>query len=229
MGRLLGMLGALFAYLCVGTVVALAIVVGYAVAHGYVDATKFERITDVVRGIEETPKAIEKQTKPTEPSEEPSFDEIERQRGIRARNIELREKSVENSLERVRFEQDRLSTDLNRYSALKGEITRLLDGKTDEAVKAGRESVRELWETIKPKQAREQILRMFDAGETNEVVAIMSSLGINKRAKIIAEFKGEDDAKKLDEILRLMRQGIPQVLPINQARDELNKFNSKAP
>jgi len=227
MGRIVGALAALFAYLCTGTVIAATIIVGYAIAHGSLDQPKIARIVDLVRGIDDAPPAAAPATKPPEPTEEPSFEKIEEYRGIRARNLELREKAVENSLERVRFEQDRLSADLNRYSALKGEITRLLEGKNDEAIKAGRETVRELWENIKPKQAREQVVRMMDEGETNEVVAILSSLTTNKRAKIIAEFKGDEDAKKLDEIIRLMRQGIPQVLPIKQAQEELNRFNAK--
>ena len=52
MGRLFGILGSLFVYLCVGTVVALALILAYAATHGYLDRDKLARMADVARGIE---------------------------------------------------------------------------------------------------------------------------------------------------------------------------------
>jgi hypothetical protein len=227
MGRLPGLLGSSLVYLCIGTVIAEGIVVAYVWTHGYLDQEKVARMADIARGIEVTPARAEQTAKSAEAPEQPSFEEIERRRGIKARHLELREQSVQNGLERIRFEQRKLTDEKDRYELLKNSFEKVLSEKKDSVVLAGRENVRLIWENIKSKQAKEQILQMIEVGEVNEVVSILSSISIAKRAKIISEFKTEEEAKKLDEILRLIRQGSPDVQPIDQAREELKKFNPK--
>ena len=75
----------------------------------------------------------------------------------------------------------------------------------------GHENVRSIWENIKPKQAKEQILKMIEADEIKDVVTIFSAIPITKRAKIVAEFKSPEETKKLDDILRLIREGVAEV------------------
>jgi hypothetical protein len=58
-------------------------------------------------------------------------------------------------------------------------------------------------------------------------VAILNAMPITKRAKIIGEFKTDDDNKKLDEILNLIRQGMPDEKVINNAQQQLNQVASK--
>ena len=80
-------------------------------------------------------------------------------------------------------------------------------------VKKGQEDVRLIWENIKPKLAKELILKMIDADEKEQVVVILSAMPINKQSKIVSEFKSEDEQKKLDEIMRLIRQGPTKIAP----------------
>jgi hypothetical protein len=230
MGRLLGIFGSLFVYLCVATVIALAIVVGYAATHGYLDKDKLSRIADVARGIEVAAAPVEQAKKQTESPDQPSFDDIERHRGIKARNLELRELAVQSGMERIRFEQKKLSDYSDRYELLRKAFNEpVLNVDRANAVKEGQDKIRSIWETMKPKQVKDQILQMIDEGEMKEVVTILSSVATNKQAKIIAEFKTEDEVKKLDEILRLIRHGVPDVLRIDDAREQLKQFNPKKP
>ena len=128
-------------------------------------------------------------------------------------------------MDRVRFEQRKLTDERGEYDRLKKGFEEFLTDKKNKVVLAGRENIQLIWENIKPKQAKEEILQMIESGEQNEVVAIMSGISIAKRARIIGEFKTEEESKKLAEILRLIRQGVPDVLSIDQTRDELKKFN----
>ena len=52
-----------------------------------------------------------------------------------------------------------------------------------------------IWENIKPKQAKEQILQMIDSNEQDAVVAILTKMSISKQAKIIGEFKTPEESK----------------------------------
>jgi len=225
MGRLLTAGGALLAYLCVATVLTAAVVGGYLWTHGYMDKEKLDRIVAVARGVDLAPQAVEQVAKTPQAAEQPSLDEVERQRAIQTRQLELREQAIGSGLDRVRFEQRKLTDERADYDRLKKGFEEVLNDKKNKAVVAGRENIQLIWENIKPKQAKEEMLQMIDSGEENEVVAIMSGISIAKRARIIGEFKTEEESKKLGEILRLIRQGVPEVLSIDQTRDELKKFN----
>ncbi len=229
MGRLAGSVGSLLVYLCLGTVLAGAIVVGYAAMHGYLDKEKVQKMLEVARGEEvalaPTAKA---DAKPAEPPEQASFEDIERSRGIKARNLEMREQAVSTSLERIRFEQQKLTGDLERIDGIEKSIKSTLNIKIDKAKEKGLQNAQAIVEAMPPKMAKDRLLQMMDNNETNEVIMLLSTLSSSKRAKIINEIKTDEEGKKLDEILRLMRRGMPDILPINQARDEFNKFNPKA-
>jgi len=235
MGRLLGRIGGGLAVLCVATVFSLTLIAGYLWTHGYLDNEKMARMLAVAQGIESAPLAAtqadsgnaDKAAPPADPGEQPSFEDIERLRGIKARDLELREGAVQNGLERVRFEQRKLADELDRYQRLRTSFEGVLQEAHDKTRLAGRDNIRLIWENIKPKQAKDQILQMIDDGQQNEVVAILSGISINKRAKIIMEFKTEDEVKKLSELLRLIREGVPDILTIDQAREELKTFNPK--
>jgi hypothetical protein len=230
MGRLLGILSTLFVFLCVGTVIALAIIMGYAATHGYLDKEKLLRIADVARGIEFAAPPLEQANKQAESPDQPSFDDIERHRGIKARNLELREAAVQNGMDRIRFEQKKLEDQVSRYDLLRKAFNdKVLDVDKAKAIKEGQDKIRSIWENMKPKQVKDQILQMIDGGEMTEVVSILSSVATNKQSKIIAEFKTDDEIKKLDEILRLIRHGVPDVLPIDDARERLKQFGPKSP
>lgn len=228
MGRLFGILGSLLVYVCVGTVVAAAIVAGYAATHGYLTKERIARMADVARGIEAAPAPIQQASKEVEPADQPSFEDIERHRGIKARNLELRELAIEDGMKRIYFEQKKLNESYDRYKLLRDSFNQaVLDVDKNRAIKEGQDKIRQIWENMKPRQVKDQILQMIDDGEMNEVVSILSSVNTNKQAKIITEFKTDDETKKLDEILRLIRHGVPDVLPIDEARDKLNQFVPK--
>lgn len=225
MGRLIGAAAGLLVYFCVATVLTAAIVVGYFFTHGYLDQEKLSRIIAVARGAELAAPAVEQTAKTPQAGEQQSLDEVERQRAVQSRLIELREQAIDANLDRVRFEQRKLSNERSQYELLQKGFTEVLDEKRNKAILAGRENMQLIWENIKPKQAKEEILQMIDSGEKNEVVAILSGISITKRARIIGEFKTAEEAAKLEEILRLIREGIPDVLPIDETREELKKFN----
>ena len=140
----------------------------------------------------------------------------------------MREQAVSTGLERIRFEQQQLDGQEQRINGLEKSIKSTLNIKLDKAKEKGLLDTQAMIEAMPPKMAKERLLQMMDASETNDVITLLSSMDSSKRAKIIAEMKTDEDGKKLDEILRLMRQGMPDILPINQARDEFNKFSPKS-
>jgi len=158
-------------------------------------------------------------------AEAPSFDEIEHQRAINSRHLELREQAIQSERERLRFEQRLVSEQRADYDRLLSAFEKRLGEMKGGQLALGRENVRLIWENIKPKQAKEQILEMVEAGESPEVVSILSAMPIGKRAKIVSEFKSEEETKKLSEIMTLIRQGVPDIGPIDETQAQLERFD----
>jgi hypothetical protein len=224
MGKLIGMLVTLATYFCVATILAATVSLGYLRLQGTVTDDKVQKILAVLRGEElesaNSEKPLDKQD--ADP-EQPSYEDREQSRDLRARNLELREQALNSRLDLVRSEQRTLAIDRDRHERLKTAFKDQLASLRDVTLSSGRENVRLIWENIKPKQAKEQILQMLTAGEINEVVAILSAMPIDKRAKIVSEFKTADDATKLDEILRLIREGVPEANLIDKTLNQITQ------
>jgi hypothetical protein len=225
MGRVFGMIAALVVYLSVATVLAAGAGLVYLRASGKLDEQKLARIVALVQGLEqtETPSDAGGEANKNQDAEQPSYDDREKARQLHSRQLEMRELALKSGLERIRFEQRVLTEDKDRYERLKVAFEEQLAALRDGAKSSGRENIRLIWENIKPKLAKAQILEMLQAQEINEVVAILSAVPIARRAKIISEFKTPDEEAKLDEILRLIRQGVPETNLIDKTRSQIQE------
>jgi hypothetical protein len=214
----------MFVYACVATLVAQLVAVGYLTASGKLDNHRVDQILLATRG-EIQPKAQSHEVTPQNDvdQEQPSYEDREQARQLQSRQLEMREQALKSGLERIRFEQHNLTRDKDRYDALQGAFDQRLEALRSKALSTGRENVRTIWENIKPKQAKEQILQMIDKQEMNEAVTIFVAMPIAKRAKIVSEFKTPDELEKLDEMLRLIRQGVPEVNLIDKTRSQISQ------
>lgn len=219
---LLGKLVAVIVYLCIGTVIAQGICIGYAWSKGYVSKPKLLQMAAVAQGENERQSDNRDSHEKELSSEQPSLQDIENARALRIRNLELREQAIQAGLDRVRYEQTKLADERDMYLRTRAAFDAHLKNMKEGAIAKGRTDTRTILENIKPKQAKQQILQMIEAGEEEEVVAILSEMPVAKRAKIAGEFgKLDEDNEKLGKILRLIRQGVPEVSQIQDAQEEL--------
>lgn len=206
MGKVADMLGAVIAYLAIGTLIAAGAMFGYAWSQGIVDGEKVARIVAVVKGLEPETQPAAKEAKPAPPPP-PTFDELESHRATMMRHLELREQSIKNALSHIDSERDKLLKEKQTYDRLVSEFRKEQEQSQRDTLQKGQEYFRSILESIKPKQAKELILKMVEADEKTEIVAILSTMPIQKQSKIVSEFKTEEEKKKLDEIMRLIRAG----------------------
>jgi hypothetical protein len=226
MGRLLGAFFSLFGYFCVATMVTLGAGVGYLCSTGVLDSAKVAKIVAVVQGIDSSDHKTDDANKPKDDNhEQMSYEERRQLRALDARQLEMREQALRSGLAQAQFERKQLEEERDRYALLQNEYKDQLASLRNSALSAGRENVRLIWENIRPKQAKEQILLMIAADETNEVVAILSAMPIGKRAKIISEFKDPDDVKKMDDILRRVRTAAAEVSVIDAIEKQATEKN----
>jgi len=223
-GRLLGKVVALFVYLCVGTVIALVSGAVYLRGTGQLDDKKLERILAVAQGAEGDG-ALEKLTADGMPldREQQSYDDRDNSRQLRARHLELREQAVQSALLELHTQRQEFGIEKDRYEELVNAFQKEVRQLQANAVESGRVNIGQLWQNIKPKQAKEQILAILEDGDINDVVTILNSIPIARRGKIIAEFKLPEELEKLNEVLKLMRQGDPEKNLAKQAEERLQQ------
>jgi hypothetical protein len=213
MSRLISFVGGCLVYLCIGTVLSVCVFFFMAWVKGYLDREKIAGLLAVIRG--ELSSATAKKDEPTAESQPKtlSFEELDQRRTTYTRHLELREQGLQNALAQLAGERERLLKEKKSFEMLVSDYRKQIKDADEGREKKGYEDVRLIWENIKPKQAKELILKMIDADEKDEVVGIFASMPIPKQAKIVSEFKTEDEQKKLDDILRRIREGGVTVTP----------------
>jgi hypothetical protein len=203
---LLSKLGAGIAYFCIATVLAAVAVVFIAFQQGLLSNAKLARFQTIMHDAE--PVAGKAPPLPLN-AEQPSYAEILEARAIQFRELELREEVVRQNVSLVQQQRTEVTAERQEFDRVKKSFDEELAAMQSTALVDGEENVRQTIEGIKPPQAKEQILRMLERGQMENVVSLLSGMPINKRAKIVAEFKTPEDAAKLAEILKLMGDGGP--------------------
>jgi predicted lipid-binding transport protein (Tim44 family) len=204
--RLTAMLGGLIAYLCIGTVLAQLIIVGFAVARGWLNKQKLVDIIAVARGATLSSAEQKAPEKPAQNADMPSVAERDQRNTTKMRHLELREQAVKNEMEQIATERDKLLKERQTFDMLVADFRKAKEETENRKLARGEEDARAILENIKPKLAKELILKMIAADEKDEVVAILSAMPIGKQKKIIEEFKEDDELRKFDDILRRIRE-----------------------
>ena len=214
-------LGAGIAYFCIATVLAQGALFGYLWSRGILNQEKLTQMAWVARG--ESPGGKRNADKHDAPKATVTLADIEASRSLRLRQLELREQAAHNVLKQVRFETEDLTITKERFDRVYEAFKKQLGQDKVAAIARGNENARLLLESIKPKQSKELIMEMLKADEIDEVVTLFEAMPIAKRAKIAAEFKTEEETKKLDEILRRIRKGLPDSALIEQTQQSLDQ------
>lgn len=211
-GRLIGGILSLVIYFCVATVLAEVILLVFAAKSWGLDRTKLIRVLAAAQGVELAPKVVAAPGKsPGESGEQASYEQLLEARALKARNLELREQALHNGLDQLGVEQAKLAATQADFQRSRDQFQADVDAlakKQKELQEGGYEEVRRSLIAAKPKQAKDLIVQMMEKNEINDVVALLTPVPEKQRAKIFAEFKGEE-VRKVDEILRLIRRGEP--------------------
>jgi hypothetical protein len=207
MGKLIGLIGTLMLYFCVASVITIGLGLVYAKSQGYLAPERVAKMIAVARGenVEANGKnqtADQQLTSAPKPLTHVERDQLSQ---IQERNLELREQALRNERETVAKLRLDLEREVNQFKQTKEEYTKNLEAALAKNKQAGRDTIRQLWETVRAKLAKDLMLDMIETGEIEEVAAIMREMPIAKQAKIVAEFKDPTEQSKLGDLLRLLR------------------------
>jgi predicted enzyme involved in methoxymalonyl-ACP biosynthesis len=227
--KFLSMLGSAFAYFSIATVLAVAVVAVMMWQKGAFQDERVHRMWAALYGVEiESPQA--KAAKSQEPVALPTYDEVLNKRALASLDLSLRESAVSHSLDELKNVSLKIQTERTRFDQLvttfDNRIKQLEQIATDEAVAETQRTI----EALPPKQAKQQLLKLLESKPSEDmakpidsVVSIVKAMPIEKRRKILSEFKAGDEEDKLAEILKEILRGAPDLPILREARDDARK------
>lgn len=226
---------AAFCYCCVATVLAEAALLAALWARGALTDERLVQVMAVSQDVDlqATWERLERARRPVE-VEQISFEEMVDDRKLLSLDLDLREIALDKGLIDVRQLEFMLERERTQYDNLKHTFDKQLEtlkmGETDIALQELQRQI----ESVSPRLAKEQILMILEDPALDPdtslrfVVAMFKNMPLDKRKKLVAEFKTEQDNEHLHEILTQIRLGVPDVELIRQTRQRLDAFDAEA-
>jgi hypothetical protein len=222
-------LASLFLALCVGTVLSLAVIGGMLWWKGVFRDERWLAMLAALHGIQPVSVAHAASGEPIN-DEQPSYDEILDRRLKASLDLELRETSIDKTLGELRNLETQIRTEREWLDRWKLSFDQRLATLETKATEESLLQLQRTMESMNPKQAKDQILRMLEASSTRaeddplrDVVTILKTMPADKQRKIIGEFKLEEEQQRLAEILRQIRLGTPDSDLLRDTRNQLQQ------
>ncbi|MCX7426550.1 MAG: hypothetical protein NTW96_13120 [Planctomycetia bacterium] len=222
--RLVGAVGTLLVALALGTLIAEAVMFAYVWSKWQINGEKVQQMVAIAQGYDlvEMRDQAERERKGVS-TEQPSPEQVVEARAKKDRNLELREQALAQGIEQLRVDQRKHAEELASFkqtrAAFDAQLTKLKGGEQQSGIDQNIAMI----ENMKPKQAKEQLLQMYEKKEIDAVVRLMAGMAAAKRKKISAEFRTPEENEKLGEILRRIREGYPLAMVADETEKHLQK------
>jgi len=249
MKKLLGLAGSAILYICVATILAQLIGLGFLAGTGRLTDEKRFQIFAVLHGVDMVAMAEAKLAQEgTDDAENVSSEQRSQYRLIQNLQLDKRQQFLDMGLEQLNSRLNALIIQQNRYDDTKEQFDERLEKlqgvTTDDAIL---DLVR-LFEGQKPDKSKDLLVDMLptDFGKANQnldayspeereriisVVTILKTMADDKQKKIVGQFDKQvpDDFAKITEIIELIRKGVPLTTLIEDTKENMsNDFNQNS-
>jgi hypothetical protein len=220
--------GMLLVAFSIGTTVTLIVLLAMLWWKGVLADERVLAMLAALQGIKAAP-PVETRNVVNTDAEQPSLNQIREARLRSSLDLDLRESAIDKSLGDLRTLEKALQSESARLDHWKKSFDERLARLQSAATDTSLLEVQRTLEAIQPKQAKEQILLMLKEPATNtddpmqDIVTIFKAMPLDKRKKILAEFKTTEEVTKLAEILQEIRLGEPDAGLLRDARGQLQQ------
>ncbi len=220
--RLIRTLSLLAICFVVGTLIAQTMIFAYVWKSWDMDDDKITQMMAIARGKEMVAVTRDELRRQEEIApEQPSFEEIVEARAVINRNMELREQALDKDVAQLRFEQSKQTGEFASFKERRDTFEKKLTELKEFQESDGLQENIVMLQNMKPKQAKEQLKRIYDDGQIDQVVMLVAGMEEMKRKKITGQFVTPEENKILADILRRIRLGSPVALLAEQTLDKL--------
>jgi hypothetical protein len=232
MKQLVQWLSSVFTAFCIGTAISLAVLIGMLWWKGVLRDERLLGMLAALQGIKPTT-AEAKSANLNPDHEQPSLDQIVQARLRTSLDLDLRESAIDKSLGDLRALEIQVQTESKRLDQWKKSFDQRVADLQTAATDAALLELQRTLEAMQPKQAKDQIIKMLEEPASaadkpmHDVVAIMKAMPLDKRRKILEQFKTQPEIEKLHEVLREIRQGTPDAELLRDTRSQLQQQSSQ--
>lgn len=232
--RFVRMAGLGLLYFCVATVLAQAVVVGMLWWKGAFSDDRAVAMFAALHGIHPESPGASAAASRDDAKEQPSLEEISRKRMLAGLDLSLRESALDKSLVDLRMLEAQIVTENERLKQWQEGMDQRIARAENTVLESSLRELQQTLEAISPKQAKEQILKILettpdgdDTRAMNDVVRILKAMPLDKRKKILGEFKSVPESEKLAEILREIRLSPVEMDMLRDSRNQLEGNGTK--
>lgn len=232
MMKLLGTLITALAMACMATVLFQIVLLGVLWSKGVFADDRWMGMMAALYGIKSDKEDAGSQGKAGKEnlSEQPSLDDLARKRIASSLDYDLRETTLAKSLRDMRSLEAQVKSDQRWLGEWKESIVGMIDNALTKKIDESLLEVQRVLESLSPKQAKEQILKILESNVRSEreqamrdTVRMLKSMSSEKQKKILSEFKTPAEEETLAEILREIRMGTPEVDELRDSKSKLEQ------
>jgi hypothetical protein len=214
------LLGRAFVWFCIASILAQICIVSLSLFKGNLSRKSFVQIVALMNGIDIPGERLKNAIAEGQDIPVPTLEEILDAK-VRA-NLEIdgREQSLERFQQQLLAQQTRQEIENRELEKRRRDLD-----EAERVFKQGVQSetlgeVQKILEVLPPEQAKNQIMKMLQAGQMSDVVTIVKALSSDKRKKILTEFTEGDEPVKLNEILQALRTAEPMPVSTPNSANE---------
>src|SRR4051794_33584638 len=164
MSKIIDLVLGLIAYLCVATVLTIALVVGYFWHTDRLNSEKVFRIVALLQDVDLQQLAAAQQKKPGDdvPAEEPSLNEVMHRQQVQDRNYEVKLLSLKTGKQEYDTSFQKLKEKIDRYDRMVQDVQSRLKEQQELTTQQNVAKVVSQLEQVKPEVAKDSFMKFID-------------------------------------------------------------------
>lgn len=229
MGKIIDLLLGLIAYVCVATVITLALLFAYFWHNDQLNSEKMFKIVALFQDVDLQQIAASQQKEPGEtvPPEEPSLNQVMHQQQVQDRNFEVKLLALKRGKQDYDASLHELNEKIDRYDRMVQDIQTRLTKQQEAMTTQNVAKVVGQLEQVKSDVAKDSLMKFIEEDRMDDAILLMSKMSESKLKNILKTFQTPQELSKLHDIHRRIMSGGPEAANLKKAINELNSLEAK--
>jgi len=229
MSKIIDLLLGLIAYVCVATVITLALVLGYFWHTDQLNGDKMFRIVALLQDVDLQQVAASQQKKAGTdvPPEEPSLNEVLHRQQVQDRNYEVKLLALTRGKQDYDISLKNLNEQITRYDRMVQDTQGRLKQQLELTTQQNTAKVVSQLEQVKPDVAKDSLMKFIEEDRMDDAILLMSRMSESKLKNILKTFQTPQELSKLHDIHRRIINGGPDAANLKKAINDLNALDGK--
>ncbi|HEX5472675.1 MAG TPA: hypothetical protein VFW73_12365 [Lacipirellulaceae bacterium] len=228
MSKIIDLVLGLIAYVCVATVITIALAIAYYWHSDQLNSDKVFRIVALLQDVDlqQISAAQQKKTANEVPPEQASLNEVVHRQQVQERNFEVKLLALKSGKQEYDESLRKLNETIDRYDRLVQDVQSRLKQQQELTTQQNVAKVVSQLEEVSPEVGKDSLMKWIEEGRMDDAILLMSRMSENKLAKILKTFQTEQELTKLHEIHLQIMSGGPESERIKSALGELKSLDN---